>query len=198
MVFNLIMIPVIAALIGWVTNVVAIRAIFRPYEPVVLFGLSWQGIIPKRKNELARVIGEVVEQELINMEDVLCQLEESKIKEHVLSTIIVAVDKRVKEKMLNFLPFGLRETASSFVVDLIIREVKHYMDDTMDAMADTLRSRINIAKIVEAKIIAFDIREFEIIIQRVVSREFKHIEILGAVMGFAVGLIQDLIIYFLR
>jgi uncharacterized membrane protein YheB (UPF0754 family) len=195
---NLIMIPIISALIGWITNVIAIRAIFRPYEPVRILGWEWQGVIPKRKEELARVIGEIVEQDLINIEDVIRQLEQCKIKEHVLSSIMVAVDKRVKEKMGNFLPLGLREAASELIVDFVIREVKHFLDDTMETVACVVRSRIKIAELVEAKIKAFDVRELEILVQRVASRELKHIEILGAVLGFGVGLVQDAFVYFLR
>jgi uncharacterized membrane protein YheB (UPF0754 family) len=196
--FNLIMIPIVGALIGWITNVLAIIAIFRPYEPVRILGWEWQGVIPKRKEELARVIGEVVEEELINIEDVIRQLEQCKIKEHVLSSIMVAVDKRVKEKLRTFLPLGLREVASEFVVDLIIREVKHYLDDTTDSIVCVVRSRIKISELVEARLKTFDVRELEILIQRVANRELKYIEILGGVLGFAVGLIQDAFVYFLR
>ena len=61
MLFSLIAIPVIGAFIGWITNVLAIRLIFWPYEPVKIPLTGWEiyGVIPKRRRELAATIGEL-------------------------------------------------------------------------------------------------------------------------------------------
>ena len=38
--------PLIGAAIGWFTNFVAIKLLFRPHEPVSIFGFSIQGDYP--------------------------------------------------------------------------------------------------------------------------------------------------------
>ncbi len=61
-------IPVISALIGWLTNWLAVKMIFRPYKKTTIFGI--QGMIPKRRNDLARKVSEVVSNSLVVKEDI--------------------------------------------------------------------------------------------------------------------------------
>lgn len=69
--------PVIGAVIGYVTNAIAIRMLFRPLREWRLFGLRLPftpGIIPRQRYELAGSIGRMVSGELINAEAVRRQL----------------------------------------------------------------------------------------------------------------------------
>ncbi|NPV27094.1 MAG: DUF445 family protein [Firmicutes bacterium] len=56
MLVQYIAIPLISALIGWLTNVIAIRLLFRPVEPIKLPLLNYelQGLIPRRQAEIAK------------------------------------------------------------------------------------------------------------------------------------------------
>ncbi len=74
----LISIPLISALIGWITNYLAVKMIFRPHIPIKILGITFHGILPKRKSALAHEIGETVERELISHDD---------IKKHMPSTL---------------------------------------------------------------------------------------------------------------
>ena len=62
---RLLIIPFIGAGIGWITNVVAIRMLFRPKEPIKVGGITLQGVLPKRQKELAKAIALAVEKELL-------------------------------------------------------------------------------------------------------------------------------------
>ncbi len=65
--------PLLGALIGYVTNYVAIRMLFRPLRPWRLFGLRLPltpGIIPSKRGELAVRMGETVGSHLLTAEDV--------------------------------------------------------------------------------------------------------------------------------
>ncbi len=69
--------PVLGALIGYVTNAIAIRMLFRPLRAVRIFGLPLPltpGIIPKQRFELAESIGQMVSRELLTEEAVRRQL----------------------------------------------------------------------------------------------------------------------------
>jgi uncharacterized membrane protein YheB (UPF0754 family) len=60
--------PVIGALIGYVTNAVAIKMLFRPLGEIRLFGIRLPftpGILPRERHKLADSIGRMVEQELV-------------------------------------------------------------------------------------------------------------------------------------
>ena len=56
--------PLIGAIIGWCTNYLAVKMIFRPYKPISFLGLKIHGLIPRRQSDLARSIGETIELKL--------------------------------------------------------------------------------------------------------------------------------------
>ena len=53
--------PFITATIGWFTNWLAIKMLFNPRKPVNLFFVKWQGLIPKRQQQLANESAEIIE-----------------------------------------------------------------------------------------------------------------------------------------
>lgn len=58
----------IGAVIGGFTNYIAIKMLFRPYEPVYMLGRQLPftpGLIPKRRHELSQKIGEMVTRHLL-------------------------------------------------------------------------------------------------------------------------------------
>ncbi|MGW8312823.1 MAG: DUF445 domain-containing protein [Desulfuromonadales bacterium] len=70
--------PLLGALIGYVTNYIAIRMLFRPLHPWRLFGMRLPltpGIIPAKRGELAQRMGEMVGSHLLTADDVRNTLE---------------------------------------------------------------------------------------------------------------------------
>ena len=74
--WQLLTMPAVGGVIGWVTNVIAIRMLFRPHDPVKvpLLPITVQGLLPKYKAELAAAIGQAVEEELLPIEALIDQL----------------------------------------------------------------------------------------------------------------------------
>ena len=58
-------------------------------------------------------------------------------------------------------------------------------------------NRINIEEIVKNKINELDLYELEEIILTIVKNELRHIEILGLILGFFIGIIQGIITVFI-
>ena len=59
--------PIIAALIGWATNFVAIKMLFHPQDPKKILGITFQGVFPKRQKQIAERLGELVAIELFSI-----------------------------------------------------------------------------------------------------------------------------------
>ena len=73
--YNYIFAPLLGALIGYITNALAIRMLFRPHKAKYLFGIHiplTPGIIPKEKGRIAQSIGQVISNNLMSS-DVLEQ-----------------------------------------------------------------------------------------------------------------------------
>src|SRR5574344_2485517 len=63
--------PVLGGIIGYITNDIAIRMLFRPHKAKYLFGIHipfTPGIIPKEKGRIAEAIGGVISENLMNKE----------------------------------------------------------------------------------------------------------------------------------
>ena len=75
--------PLLGALIGYVTNYIAIRMLFRPLYAWHLVGLRvplTPGIIPAKRGELAAKMGEMVGEHLLTVEDVGRALDKESIR----------------------------------------------------------------------------------------------------------------------
>lgn len=81
---------VIGALIGGITNAVAIRMLFRPHKAHYIG--KWRipftpGLIPKRKAELARQIGKVVDEHLLTPESIEQKIAGSEFRQEIESSL---------------------------------------------------------------------------------------------------------------
>lgn len=92
--------PVVGAVIGYITNDIAIRMLFRPRQPKYIFG--WHvpftpGIIPKEKNRIAGAIGDSISENLMNRET----LERTLLSDEMIAKIRQAVDDFAATQMQN-------------------------------------------------------------------------------------------------
>ena len=88
--------PLLGALIGWITNYVAIRMLFRPLTPWRLFGVRLPmtpGVIPAKRHELAVNIGRMVGRQLLTSDDIAKALHEAAFKRELESMISQRVEE---------------------------------------------------------------------------------------------------------
>jgi len=87
----------IGGFIGWVTNKIAIKMLFRPIRPVRILFFRLQGVLPKRKEQIASSIGETVEAQFVNKEELLEGLLDEETKKSILKQIRKLLVKKIKE-----------------------------------------------------------------------------------------------------
>ena len=196
--FTVLLLTVVGALIGWITNIFAIKLLFRPIKPIKipLTRFTIVGLIPKRKKEIAKNIGEVVAKELISIRELM----DEAVTEEDLTQIRFFVKRKIKaviDEKLNIIPFPFKGMIQGPLDELIETEVNNGLTDIIVNIKDMIELRVNIAKIVEDNIMALDLRELERIILQVAKKELKHIEILGFILGGVIGLVQGIILMYL-
>ncbi|MDL2318928.1 DUF445 family protein [Eubacteriales bacterium OttesenSCG-928-A19] len=87
--------PLVGSVIGYITNDIAVRMMFRPYEEKRVFGRRvpfTPGLIPKERARLARAIRDVLDQELLSP----AVLENALLSETMLAQIDQAADKALQ------------------------------------------------------------------------------------------------------
>lgn len=193
--YYLISLPLIGAVIGWATNWGAVKLIFRPYKPVSLFGYVIQGVIPKRREDLARSIGQVVEKELISVDDLIETVRSREAMDKISLAVAGSIRARIMDRMPGFVPLSVKRAVSDIITDQIQKDIPSVIGESMERFGRLMKETVSFQSIVEDRINGFSLERLEQMVTEVSSRELKHIEILGGVLGFFIGLVQALIIY---
>jgi len=188
----LVSIPIVSALIGYITNYIAVVMLFRPHRPVRLGFLSLQGLVPRRQKEIASSLGAMIERDLFSQADIQAALKGAETADAAASF----VDEQVAL-------FVQRLTAENPMVGMFIQgplleqvqgmlrtQITTAFPQFIGRVVDTVEHKLDVSEIVREKVEAFDLTKLESIIHEVSARELKTIELLGGVLGFLVGLGQ--------
>ena len=195
---TILILTVVGGLIGWITNILAIKLLFRPTTPIRIPILNFEilGLIPKRKKEIAANIGEVISNELLSMDDILEQALNNSNGENFNSYIIEKIKAIINEK-LNIIPMPFRMMASPYIDEILNKEVPSALSEITADLLIKAKENVNIQAIVEENINELDLEKLEDIIIKVAKKELKHIEILGLVLGSIIGVLQGILVIFL-
>ncbi len=200
MLLKLAILASLGAFIGWMTNVMAIKMMFRPIKPIRLPFTPWyvQGLMPKRQSEIAKSIGDIINEELVSIEKIADEMIAHADKNDIIDKIKVKVVALAHEKMPAMIP--------SLFKGMILQNIEAIIDENGDAIVTQLGeelthyavTHVDIGKMIETQINAYDFEKLEEMIIRLAKKELKHIEVLGGVIGFAIGLVQGSIIMLLN
>lgn len=185
--------PVISAFIGWITTWVAIKMLFHPRNPKRFLGITIQGVFPKRQQMVAMHLGKVVANELIHFDEIANML---KNPEH-LTTLKPVIEKHLD----NFLHVKLKEkmpVISMFVGEGTLQKIKEGMLEEIEQLlpeiisryTDSLSKQVDIERMVTEKVAGYSSDKLEEILQAVMKKEFWFLEVVAAVLGFVIGLVQ--------
>ncbi|MGZ9698640.1 DUF445 domain-containing protein [Bacillus safensis] len=120
---------VIGAVIGAATNHLAIKMLFRPYKPYYLFGKQLPftpGLIPKRRDEVAKQVGVMVMEHLLTPEGIQKRFESSESKQEILRTVHRYIDKGAN---MEITVFSLLEKFGVTEADIKADEWLHQWSD---------------------------------------------------------------------
>lgn len=189
----------IGALIGWITNYIAIKLLFRPFEPVMipLLNIKLLGLIPKRKNEIAKSIGTTIQEELLSIEEIIEQFISNQDQSALIEIIKNKINRVLEERLPGILPASLKSAIKRYIDEVIEQEATDLINASVENMIHSASEKINLAEMVEKRINRFPMDKLEEMVLRIAKRELKHIEVLGGVLGFIIGLVQGIIIMLL-
>ena len=182
----LFLLPFIAAIIGWLANGLLIKLLFR-------------SILPKRQQQIAEQIGKMVSKEFS-----FKQIEEKITNPASIQKIMPLVEVHIDEFLRNKLSAAM-PMLSMFIGDKTIAQLKEVFMKELETMfpqllknyVNNLQEDIDVEKIITEKIATFPINKLEQIANETMAKELRFFKLVGAAIGFVIGLLEVLMMVFI-
>lgn len=119
--------PLVGAVIGYFTNYIAVRMLFRPREAKYIFGHKiplTPGAIPKGKARLAKSAGKIVQDELFTKEDISGRLLTEEVEKPLIDRVMAILGEDIKDT--GAIMIGSKERFDNFennVVELLTSKI---------------------------------------------------------------------------
>ena len=193
---KLVIMVIISAAIGWITNWVAIKMLFRPHNEINLGLFKIQGLIPKRRAEIGIGIADVIQNELISIKDVIANIDREEFSKRLNDLIDDVLEKNLKTKVKEKFPvmqMFFSDKMAKDVSETIKGIVMENQEKIFEIFSNYAEENIDFSTIITDKISNFSLDKLEEIITLLAKKELKHIEVIGAILGMLIGAVQYLI-----
>lgn len=143
-IFKLIAGPLIGAIIGYFTNYIAVKMLFKPHNPVMIGSRRLPftpGLIPKRKDELAGAIGGAVSDVLLTKEDLAKALPSEPIKDSITENLWQQFSSAKESSR------SVGETAMSYLSEEHYEKTRDKLEDVITAKAVDVLQQMDISQI---------------------------------------------------
>ena len=134
--------PLLGAFIGYITNLIAIKMLFRPLEAKYFLGIKipfTPGIIPREKERIAKSIGEAVGQHLLTDQIIIDTLDSQEFQD--------SIDNFMNQKLFDFKNSQITiNDLLTYLMSAVCKEPsksEELIKNTQKLITDTLYHKIN-------------------------------------------------------
>ena len=191
------LIPLISALVGWFTNVVAIKMMFHPVEFVGIPPyLGWQGVIPANAMRLAKVSNTLITQKLLSLRQLFDQTFNADSFAGKLGAVIDDVTEQVIDEVANKHAKAMWDNAGEFMQNKVRTRVREEVVAVSHTIALDMADNIDGIMDIERTVLEAIERHKGLMgemFYEVGRQEFKFIERSGLYFGFLFGIVQMVI-----
>jgi len=192
-------IPIVSGIVGWGTNVLALKMTFYPLE---FWGikpfLGWQGIIPSKAKKMAKISVNLWTTKLIDVKELFAQLDPVQVAEEmrpqfdrISQEIMDEVMAKQSPEVWNKIP----ESVKRMTYARISRDMPDVVAEIMVDLKDNIEEVFNIEEMVVQRLTA----DKQLMVEMFLNcgkEEFKFIERSGFYFGFLFGIIQMAVWYY--
>ncbi|MDT4939629.1 MAG: hypothetical protein QOG80_3300 [Pseudonocardiales bacterium] len=186
-------IPVVAAVIGYVTKLVAIRMMFRPIEFVGIKPyLGWQGIVPRRAARMASIAVDTMTRDLISANEVMARLDPQRVARELAGPMSQATEEITREVMTEFQPDlwdAIPEPMRRLVISRVRAETPRIIASVLGDIQSDVDAVFDLKEMVITNLVT-DKALLNRIFQEAGRKEFRFIARSGIYFGGTIGLLQ--------
>lgn len=182
--------PLVGALIGGVTNDVAIRMLFRPHAAWCVGGLRvplTPGLIPRERAQIAYAIAETFTEHVLDSDQVADLLLTERVRAALRDKVAGMVDQL--GGLLGANP-AMLAMAKGMAGDLLLREIDS-LARSDGPSGEHIRERIR------ERIDALDVARLEALVLGFSRKQFRAITWFGVLLGGLIGVVQVLLVHVL-
>lgn len=209
-------IPFTAAFMGWATNVIALKMTFYPVNFIGVkaeknewFGIKplgwrgigaigWQGIIPSKAEVMAARAVDLMTGKLIDIKEQFSHIKPEVVAKEMAPRLDALAHDIINETFAEEFPLiwnTLSDRRKKQIFQAAADEFPHVIEEIMDDVKDNIEELLDIKGMVVSELTKDKTLLNEIFLT-VGEKEFKFIEKSGIYFGFAFGVIQMIIWYF--
>ncbi|RLI76913.1 DUF445 domain-containing protein [Archaeoglobales archaeon] len=178
--------PIVGALVGFVTNVIAVELLFHPKKPIRILNFKLQGLVPARSKE-------IIERFMDSLSEILNEKDfEFVIDRAVTRSYRESIKNRAHNGLFSFLE---RYTSISKKIDEWIES--NLVSYIKDMVTKNISRNVDIKEFVMKKAEEISDEQIEDLFKKFAKKELRFIEVSGALIGFIIGSMQSIVFYLL-
>lgn len=185
--------PVVAAIIGYVTKIVAIEMMFKPLEfRGVPPYLGWQGIVPRRAARMAGIACDTMTEKLISPAEIFARLDADRVAKEIEKPLLTNIEAITRQVATQFQP-GLWESIPESVRRIVIGRVQRQAPFIVENMMATIKNDIDDVFDLKDMVVTNLVRDKALlnrIFREAGHKEFAFIRYSGIYFGAAIGVLQ--------
>jgi uncharacterized membrane protein YheB (UPF0754 family) len=190
--------PIFGLFIGWFTDWLALRMIFRPREPTRYLGLfTWQGLFLKRRQQVAADYGELIAREIVTAHNIVDAVLSGPLSDRLFDMIGQHVVRLVDEQAGLAKPIVALAIGSERFVELkrmAVRKLLLRLPRTLKHVEPYAADAMDVHNTIVTKLQQLTPEEFEGILRPIFKQDEWILITVGAVLGFLVGELQVLLL----
>jgi uncharacterized membrane protein YheB (UPF0754 family) len=186
--------PVAAALIGYVTKLVAIRMMFEPIKFVGIrsLRLGWQGIVPRRAARMASIACDTITAKLISPREIFGRLDPERVAGEIEKPLLEDVEHITHEVMEHYQP-RLWEILPENIRSAVIRRIKAETPAVVKQIMEDVKANLDSVFDLKSMVVGNLVRQ-KVLLNRIFREsgreEFRFIARSGIYFGSVIGLVQ--------
>lgn len=185
-------VPVGAAIVGYLTNWIALKMIFEPLEPKKIGPVTFFGIFLKRQDEVSIVFSNIIAQQVLTMNNIVGTMFHGPDGDRTLRLIADSL-RPVVERNVGIARLLVRVAAGTSYDSIQENIAAGAVGTTVEALTDesfvTERQR-KLSDLMASRMRVLPSREFAAMLRSAFEQDEWILVAVGAFLGFAVGVVQ--------
>jgi uncharacterized membrane protein YheB (UPF0754 family) len=185
--------PTGGLLVGYLTNEIALKLIFRPLHPVKFLGMTFQGMFLKRQKEVSRVYSQIIEERLLSSKNITKALLHGPGSTCMLELIELNVNDAIDRYISIAQPYFVLGVGTENYYKMkkltsqrIFEDSEKYLGYAYEYTTDALR----VADDLREKMEKLSPEEFEGVLRPAYQQDEWKLILAGAILGMGAGFLQ--------